>query len=223
MAPASRAGARTKTTLRMRRNLNGEGGTEGGKEEQQVDQGRPDHGAPGVDRRGHLPEAGRADTSSPSRRSPHKELKKNGIFVLPGFAKFVVVKPSRSLRRARGSTPSPKRRTTSPAKPASKVVRARPGEGPRALRSLVSLLSSSPMECTGAAHRGARCASGYRVPRTPPATGGGSSSACCSPHRSLSPFELRLRLPVRLEVRARPTRNRRTAPDRASAVSAVFA
>jgi nucleoid DNA-binding protein len=38
----------------------------------------------------------------------HKELKKNGVFVLPGFAKFVVVrKPARPA--ARGSTRSPRR------------------------------------------------------------------------------------------------------------------
>jgi hypothetical protein len=34
-------------------------------------------------------------------RVRHKELKKNGIFVLHGFAKFVVVKkPARPARRA---------------------------------------------------------------------------------------------------------------------------
>src|SRR5271166_276213 len=55
----------------------------------------------------------------------HKELKKNGIFVLPGFAKFVVVKkPARPARE--GINPFTKERQTFAAKPASKSVRARP-------------------------------------------------------------------------------------------------
>ena len=55
----------------------------------------------------------------------HKELKKNGVFVLPGFAKFVVaVKPG----RAAGPRMDPFKREVRefPAKPASKTVRARP-------------------------------------------------------------------------------------------------
>jgi DNA-binding protein HU-beta len=55
----------------------------------------------------------------------HKELKKNGIFVLPGFAKFVVVKkPARPARK--GINPFTKEPTTFAAKPASKAVKARP-------------------------------------------------------------------------------------------------
>jgi DNA-binding protein HU-beta len=55
----------------------------------------------------------------------HKELKKNGIFVLHGFAKFVVVKkPARPARK--GINPFTKREQTFAAKPASKAVRARP-------------------------------------------------------------------------------------------------
>lgn len=55
----------------------------------------------------------------------HRELKKNGIFVLPGFAKFVVVKkPARPARE--GINPFTKERQKFPAKPASKGVRARP-------------------------------------------------------------------------------------------------
>jgi DNA-binding protein HU-beta len=55
----------------------------------------------------------------------HKELKKNGVFVLPGFAKFVVVK--RAARPARkGINPFTKEPTTFAAKPASKAVKARP-------------------------------------------------------------------------------------------------
>jgi nucleoid DNA-binding protein len=55
----------------------------------------------------------------------HKELKKNGVFVLHGFAKFVVVKkPARPARR--GINPFTKQEQTFAAKPASKAVRARP-------------------------------------------------------------------------------------------------
>jgi DNA-binding protein HU-beta len=55
----------------------------------------------------------------------HRELKKNGIFVLPGFAKFVVVKkPARPARE--GINPFTKERQKFAAKPASKGVRARP-------------------------------------------------------------------------------------------------
>jgi DNA-binding protein HU-beta len=55
----------------------------------------------------------------------HKELKKSGTFVLPGFAKFVVVKkPARPARK--GINPFTKQEQTFAAKPASKTVRARP-------------------------------------------------------------------------------------------------
>lgn len=55
----------------------------------------------------------------------YKELKKNGSFVLPGFAKYVVVKrPARPARA--GINPFTKQPTTFAAKPASKTVRARP-------------------------------------------------------------------------------------------------
>jgi nucleoid DNA-binding protein len=55
----------------------------------------------------------------------YKELKKNGLFVLPGFAKFVVVKkPARPARQ--GINPFTKQPTTFAAKPASKTVKARP-------------------------------------------------------------------------------------------------
>jgi nucleoid DNA-binding protein len=54
----------------------------------------------------------------------HKELKKSGVFVLPGFAKFVVVKkPARPARR--GINPFTKEPQTFAAKPASKSVKAR--------------------------------------------------------------------------------------------------
>ena len=55
----------------------------------------------------------------------HRELKKNGVFVLPGFAKFVVMKkPARPARR--GINPFTKLEQMFAAKPASKSVRARP-------------------------------------------------------------------------------------------------
>ncbi len=55
----------------------------------------------------------------------HKELKKSGVFVLPGFAKFVVVKkPARPARE--GINPFTKQKQMFAAKPASKAVRARP-------------------------------------------------------------------------------------------------
>src|ERR1019366_2415590 len=55
----------------------------------------------------------------------HKELKKSGVFVLPGFAKFVVVKkPARPARE--GINPFTKEKQMFAAKPASKAVKARP-------------------------------------------------------------------------------------------------
>ncbi len=55
----------------------------------------------------------------------HTELKKNGIFVLPGFAKFVVVKkPAKAAHE--GINPFTKEKQLFAAKPASKAVKARP-------------------------------------------------------------------------------------------------
>jgi nucleoid DNA-binding protein len=55
----------------------------------------------------------------------HRELKKSGMFVLHGFAKFVVVKkPAKPARK--GINPFTKVEQTFAAKPASKSVRARP-------------------------------------------------------------------------------------------------
>jgi len=55
----------------------------------------------------------------------HKELKKNNLFTLPGFAKFrVVKKPATKARQ--GINPFTKQPQTFAAKPASKSVRARP-------------------------------------------------------------------------------------------------
>ena len=55
----------------------------------------------------------------------YKELKKTGAFVVPGFAKFVVVKKPAVKARA-GINPFTKEPTTFKAKPARKVVKARP-------------------------------------------------------------------------------------------------
>ena len=56
----------------------------------------------------------------------YKELKKTGAFLLPGFAKFVVIKKSATKERA-GDNPFTKEPTVfKKAKPARKIVRARP-------------------------------------------------------------------------------------------------
>jgi nucleoid DNA-binding protein len=55
----------------------------------------------------------------------YKELKKTGAFVLPGFAKFVVIKKPATKAR-KGINPFTKELTTFKAKPARKLVRARP-------------------------------------------------------------------------------------------------
>jgi DNA-binding protein HU-beta len=55
----------------------------------------------------------------------HRELKKNGIFTVPGFAKFRVVKKPATKARE-GTNPFTKQPMTFAAKPASKSVRARP-------------------------------------------------------------------------------------------------
>jgi nucleoid DNA-binding protein len=55
----------------------------------------------------------------------HGELKKSGVFTLPGFARFrVVKKPATKARQ--GINPFTKQPQTFAAKPASKSVRARP-------------------------------------------------------------------------------------------------
>lgn len=55
----------------------------------------------------------------------YRELKKSGIFTLPGFAKFRVVKKPATKARE-GTNPFTKQPMTFAAKPASKSVRARP-------------------------------------------------------------------------------------------------
>jgi len=55
----------------------------------------------------------------------YKELKKNGLFVLPGFAKFVVIKKPATKER-QGINTFTKEPMTFKAKPARKVLKARP-------------------------------------------------------------------------------------------------
>lgn len=55
----------------------------------------------------------------------YKELKKTGIFVVPGFAKFVVVKKPATKAR-KGVNPFTGQEMMFKAKPARKIVRARP-------------------------------------------------------------------------------------------------
>jgi DNA-binding protein HU-beta len=55
----------------------------------------------------------------------HKELKKVGVFLVPGFAKFVVVKKPATKER-KGINPFTKEPAVFKAKPARKVVKARP-------------------------------------------------------------------------------------------------
>jgi len=55
----------------------------------------------------------------------YKELKKSGVFLLPGFAKFVVVKKPATKAR-KGINPFTKEPTVFKAKPARKIIRARP-------------------------------------------------------------------------------------------------
>ena len=55
----------------------------------------------------------------------HKELKKSGTFLLPGFAKFVVIKKPATKAR-KGINPFNGQEMMFKAKPARKIVRARP-------------------------------------------------------------------------------------------------
>jgi len=55
----------------------------------------------------------------------YKELKKVGVFVLPGFAKFIVVKKPATPERT-GMNPFTKEPTVFKAKPARKTLKVRP-------------------------------------------------------------------------------------------------
>ena len=55
----------------------------------------------------------------------YSELKKSGLFLIPGFAKFVVIRKPATKERS-GINPFTKEPTIFKAKPARKIVRARP-------------------------------------------------------------------------------------------------
>ncbi|MGZ5975845.1 MAG: HU family DNA-binding protein [Isosphaeraceae bacterium] len=55
----------------------------------------------------------------------YKELKKAGTFLLPGFAKFVVIKKPATPER-KGINPFTKEPTVFKAKPARKILKVRP-------------------------------------------------------------------------------------------------
>jgi nucleoid DNA-binding protein len=55
----------------------------------------------------------------------YKELKKSGVFLVPGFAKFVVIKKPATKARE-GTNPFTGEKMMFKAKPARKIVRARP-------------------------------------------------------------------------------------------------
>ena len=55
----------------------------------------------------------------------YKELYKSGAFLVPGFAKFVVIKKPATKERS-GINPFTKESTIFKAKPARKIVKARP-------------------------------------------------------------------------------------------------
>ena len=55
----------------------------------------------------------------------HKEIKKSGAFLVPGFAKFIVIKKPATKERS-GINPFTKEPTIFKAKPARKIIRARP-------------------------------------------------------------------------------------------------
>ena len=55
----------------------------------------------------------------------YKELKKSGVFLVPGFAKFVVIKKPATKAR-KGTNPFTGEEMMFKAKPARKIVRARP-------------------------------------------------------------------------------------------------
>jgi DNA-binding protein HU-beta len=55
----------------------------------------------------------------------YKELNKSGVFLVPGFAKFVVIKKPATKARS-GINPFTKEPTIFKAKPARKIIKARP-------------------------------------------------------------------------------------------------
>ena len=55
----------------------------------------------------------------------YRELKKTGAFVVPGFAKFVVIKKP-AVKARKGINPFTKEPTVFKARPARKIIKARP-------------------------------------------------------------------------------------------------
>jgi DNA-binding protein HU-beta len=55
----------------------------------------------------------------------YKELNKSGVFLVPGFARFVVIKKPATKERS-GINPFTKEPTIFKAKPARKIIKARP-------------------------------------------------------------------------------------------------
>ncbi|MCK1691429.1 HU family DNA-binding protein [Bradyrhizobium sp. 145] len=55
----------------------------------------------------------------------HRELKRSGVFLVPGFAKFVVIKKPATKAR-KGTNPFTGQEMMFKAKPARKIVRVRP-------------------------------------------------------------------------------------------------
>jgi DNA-binding protein HU-beta len=55
----------------------------------------------------------------------YRELKKTGAFVVPGFAKFVVIKRP-AVKARKGINPFTKEPTVFKARPARKIIKARP-------------------------------------------------------------------------------------------------
>ena len=72
-----------------------------------------------------LPKKGVKDVFESLATIGYKELKKTGVFLVPGFAKFVVIKKPATKER-QGTNPFTKEPMTFKAKPARKIVRARP-------------------------------------------------------------------------------------------------
>ena len=101
----------------------------------------------------------------------YKELKKTGAFLLPGFAKFVVIKKSATKERA-GINPFTKEPTVFKAKPARKIAQGSSGESSK--RRGVSKLLASRSSFSGGS-TAPRGVSGTREYGGPPIGPKGSS------------------------------------------------
>jgi len=88
----------------------------------------------------------------------YKELKKSGVFLVPGFAKFVVIKKPATKARA-GTNPFNGEPMMFKAKPARKIVRARPVKQQRRGINVKRPLAG-PFARRGAPYRIGACRSG---------------------------------------------------------------